>query len=138
MLHAGLALCEQQRQRAVGKRHRNADAKRPARLRPAQQQNLVIHRQDALRIAEHELALSSQAQARFCEELGPHQVLQALYLRADRGLREVERVACLGEAPELGDGGERAQQLDRNVDLVVAVMHERSPGRWITGVINTD
>jgi hypothetical protein len=51
------------------------------------------------------------------DEVAAKHHLQLPHVRADGGLGQVEQLRSLGEAAELMDCNERAQQLGRNVDL---------------------
>ncbi len=124
------AAADELEQRHLRKADGEAHAQRlPVRPRSAERQDLIVHRQDALRISEHDLPLRGQAQSRSAlgEQLGPDQLLQALHLRTDRGLRKIECATCLGEAAQFGDCHQGPQQFDRYVRLVVSVMHWMAP-----------
>ena len=79
---------------------------------------VVVEPQDVARVAEQHLAFGRQLEraALLAEERPADQVLQPAHLQRDRRLGTAERVAGLGEAAEIDDRDEGAEQVGLEVD----------------------
>ena len=82
-------------------------------------EDLVVERDQPLRMGEQPLAVRPQRQATVMtfEQLGAEQFLEPLELLADRRLRYVEQRCCAGHAAGLDHRHEGAQQ--RGIDVAV-------------------
>jgi hypothetical protein len=89
---------------------------------------LVVHGDDAARIVEHDCAPVGQLPHRTArEQLAPQDATQSRDLCADRGLAEIERLACLGVTAGVDDGHKRPQDFNRDVLAFVAPLHQQPP-----------
>src|SRR5882724_10774 len=68
-------------------------------------------------MGDHALASLREAHARcaLIEQVVTEKILQALDLRADRGLRHAERSRRLGETAQIDDGNQGSQQVGRDI-----------------------
>ena len=98
-------------------RRADADHQFGARAVVADVHDLVVDREQAARVTDHQFALRRQADAldAAVEQVAAEQKLQPLDLRADRRLRHPELGRGLGEAAQVDDGDKRAQQVGWNI-----------------------
>ena len=97
---------------------RQADAQQSRHLGPAEEGcRLVVLPQDVAGIAEQHLAVGGQVErtALLAEQRPADEILEAAHLQRDRRLRAAERDAGLGEAAEIHDRDEGAEQVGLQV-----------------------
>ena len=123
---AGAELAEQRGQNMEIEIVGCADADQAAAVAPEPLLGLLEEGEDAPRIGQQHLALLGELDAARVaqDELRADLILEALDVKADRRLREIDLARSLGEAAGVADGDEGAQQ-DR---VVKHQRYQRSAG----------